>query len=78
MTTILKDSFSDETEEFIDELVDNSCNIILSNDIVPRGYGYLSFVDSFVDNAKEELITMDKIPRLLKWRLDIRESLKVW
>lgn len=50
-TVIVEDGCSKETEAFIDELDENSCNIVFYNDPVPRGYGYLTFINDFVDDA---------------------------
>jgi len=48
MTTVLIDNFSKETESFMEEIDANSCNLIHSNDVVPRGYGYLTFVQDLL------------------------------
>lgn len=55
MTTLLLDNYTEESEKFMDEINDNSCNIILSNDVVPRGYGYLSFINAFVEDIIDDL-----------------------
>ena len=55
MTTLLTDDYTEETEKFVDDIDDNSCNIILNNDWVPRSYGYLSFLNDFADDALDDL-----------------------
>jgi len=50
MSTVFEDDYTEETSKFVDELHANSCNLILSNDVVPRGYGYLSFIEDFSDD----------------------------
>lgn len=55
MTTVVLDDYSDETEEFVDELDENSCNLIFSNDLVPRVYGYLSFINDYADDVIPKL-----------------------
>jgi hypothetical protein len=50
-TVIVEDGCSEETEQFIEELNENSCNVVFHNDFVPRSYGYLSFLNDFVDDA---------------------------
>jgi len=50
-TVIVKDGCSDETSKFIEEIDQNSCVVVYQNDLVPRGYGYLSFINDFVDDA---------------------------
>ena len=74
-TVILKDNCSKETEAFIDELNDNSCNIVFRNDVVPRAYGYLSFINAFVDDLTDNLgsYLMDGKPipsRLIKRKIN--------
>jgi hypothetical protein len=54
-TVIVKDGCSDETEQFIEELNENSCNVVFHNDFVPRSYGYLSFINDFVDDAVDDI-----------------------
>jgi len=55
MTTVLIDNATPETDAFVEKLEKNSCNIIYSNDVVSRGYGFLSFEKDFVDNSKDDL-----------------------
>jgi hypothetical protein len=50
MSTVFEDDYTEETSKFVDELHENSCNLILHNDVVPRGYGYLSFIEDFSDD----------------------------
>ena len=74
-TVIVEEGCSDETETFIDELNDNSCNIVMRNDPVPRGYGYLSFINDFVDDLTDNMgaYLMDgkRIPsRLIKRKIN--------
>ena len=54
-TVIVQDGCSDETEAFIEELNENSCNVVFLNDVVPRAYGYLSFINDFVDDAVDDI-----------------------
>jgi hypothetical protein len=89
MTTVLVDNYTDETEKFCDELDENSCNLIFSNDIIPRAYGYLSFVSDFAADAVPKLpsfvidrkvpslmlkILLQKILALQKHKLEDNES----
>lgn len=78
MTTVLLDNASSETEDFVDELVANSCNMVFSNDIIPRGYGYLSFVEDYIDNVIDsgQLSKKIGVPRILKSLLGVREKLE--
>jgi len=55
MTTLFVDNFTEETEAFIDEIDENSCNLILSNDVIPRGYGYLSFINDYMEDVIPKL-----------------------
>ena len=52
MTTVLVDNATPETDAFVEKLEKNSCNMVYSNDVVPRVYGFLSFDSDFVDNVK--------------------------
>jgi hypothetical protein len=75
MTTVVLDEYSEKTEEFMEDINENSCNLIFSNDVVPRGYGYMSFVNDLVDDALPYLAGMgaSKIPVpnfLIKRQLD--------
>ncbi len=46
----------DESEKCMDEKInENSCNIILSNDVVPRRYGYLSFINAFAEDIVDDV-----------------------
>lgn len=78
MTTVLLDNASSETEDFVDELVANSCNMVFSNDIIPRGYGYLSFVEDYIDNVIDsgQLSKKIGVPRILRSLLGVREKLE--
>ena len=77
MTICLQDeeNASPETAKFIEELEANSCNMIFSNDVVPRGYGYLSFIDDFVDDCCDQIVKegKQKIPLVAKPFIDLRE-----
>lgn len=57
MTLLLTDleCVSEETKEFVDAVDENSCNVVLSNDIISRGYGYLSFIEDYIDDAIPDL-----------------------
>ena len=48
MTTVLLDNATPETDVFLEKLWKNSCNVVYKNDVVPRGYGYLSFIEDFL------------------------------
>jgi len=52
MPTVLIDNATSETLAFVEKLEKNSCNMVYSNDVVPRVYGFLSFDSDFVDNVK--------------------------
>jgi hypothetical protein len=68
MTTVLVDEYNDESEKFCDELDENSCNLIFSNDLIPRGYGYLSFISDFAGDAIPKIpgyVVDKKIPSLV-------------
>merc|ERR1739836_141849 len=60
MTTVVLDDYTEETDKFMDEIDDNSCNFILSNDIAPRLYGYTNFVKDFLDDGFINLAVGDK------------------
>ena len=76
MTTVLINNASDETDTFIDELDANSCNVILSNDVVPRAYGYLTFIQDFVENAIPEISSKVPVPSTLKWMFSLKGKLE--
>uniref|UniRef100_A0A7S2URJ2 Fungal lipase-type domain-containing protein n=1 Tax=Attheya septentrionalis TaxID=420275 RepID=A0A7S2URJ2_9STRA len=76
MTTVLLDNASPETDAFLEKLWDNSCNFVYKNDVVPRGYGYLSFIEDFVDNAQGDLIKKIPMNRILKKILDFQGKLE--
>ena len=76
MTTVLINNASDETDTFVDELNDNSCNLILSNDPVPRCYGYLSFIQDFVENSTAEIADTKKIPPAMKFAFQLKRRLE--
>lgn len=48
---LLEEGCSEETEDFIEEIDANSCNVVYYNDPVPRGYGYLSFINDVIDDC---------------------------
>lgn len=59
MTTVIvddDDDYSKETEAFIDELHLNSCNLVYSNDVIPRSYAHLKFMNAFLDDAISNLL----------------------
>ena len=68
MTTVLIDNkdASPETEAFVEDLWDNSCNFVYKNDVVPRGYGYLSFIQDFINDAQEDLSKGTPVPSASK------------
>lgn len=70
MTTVLLDNATSATDKFIEDLVKNSCNIVYKNDVVPRGYGYMSFIHDFVDDAADDLNKAVPVPRILKRIID--------
>ena len=76
MTTVLINNASDETDTFMDEVNDNSCNLIFSNDPVPRSYGYLTFIQDFVENAADEISDMIPIPSTLKFAIQLKSKLE--
>ena len=76
MTTVLVGDPPEATDKFIEELTNNSCNIVYKNDVVPRGYGYLSFIEDFVDDAIDDLAKMIPVPRLLKFFLGVQGKLE--
>ena len=55
------------TDNLLKKMSENSCNLIYSNDVVPRACGYITFLEDFMDNAVEG-ISKNRIPgpRLLK------------
>ena len=55
MTTVLEDNATPETDKFVEELTDNSCNFVYMNDVVPRGYANLEFINNFIDNSADHL-----------------------
>ncbi len=75
MTTVLMNDYTDETEQFIEDIVNNSCNCIYSMDFVPRGYGYMSFVEDLFDNAVDQVRKGVPIPWILKRLFNTRERL---
>jgi hypothetical protein len=67
MTTVLLNNATPETDAFVKKLRDNSCNFIYKNDVVPRGYGYLSFIQDFVEDAIPDLISKVPVPKMIPW-----------
>lgn len=78
MTTVLLDNASPETDDFVEELAANSCNMFFHNDIIPRGYGYLNFIEDYVDNVVESGALTKKVPlpKMVKRLFDMREKLE--
>lgn len=76
MTTVLINNASEETDTFIDEVNDNSCNLIFSNDPVPRAYGYLTFINDFVEDAADQIADKVPIPSTLKWAFQLQGKLE--
>lgn len=72
MTTVLLDNSTPETDAFIQNLWDNSCNFVYKNDIVPRGYGYLSFIEDFIADADDDLVKAVPVPKIMKQILDMQ------
>lgn len=58
MTTALVDNedANPETDEFIEKLWKNSCNVVHSNDWVPRAYGYYEFIFDFLEDPLDDLV----------------------
>jgi len=50
MTTVVLDEYTEKSEQFMEEINENSCILILSNDPVPRAYGYLTFLEDLADD----------------------------
>jgi len=76
MTTVLLDNATPETDVFIEKLWNNSCNVVYMNDVVPRGYGYLSFIEDFVENAQKDLVKAIPVPRIAKRFLDVQGKIQ--
>jgi hypothetical protein len=76
MTTVLIDNASPETDAFVEDLWDNSCNFVYKNDVVPRGYGYLSFIQDFVGDAQSDLIKGIPLSRITKRIFDFQGKLE--
>ena len=76
MTTVLLDNATPETDVFIEKLWNNSCNVVYKNDVVPRGYGYLSFIQDFVENAEKDLVKAIPVPRIAKRFLDVQGKMQ--
>jgi hypothetical protein len=76
MTTVLLDNATPETDAFVKKLWDNSCNFVYNNDVVPRGYGYLSFIQDFVVDAQSDLIKKAPVPGIAKRMLDFQGKLE--
>lgn len=54
MSIVLTKKPNRETEKFIDDLKDNSSNVVYKNDPIPRGYGFLSFIEEGIDDLSED------------------------
>lgn len=76
MTISLENNASPETDDFLKDVNDNSCNMIFSNDVVPRGYGYMSFIDDFVDDSIPDLTNNLPVPKIAKMIFDVRGKLE--
>jgi hypothetical protein len=76
MTTVLLDNATPATDKFIEDLVNNSCNIVYKNDVVPRGYGYLSFIEDFVEDATDDLAKAIPVPGILKRMIDVQSRIE--
>jgi len=50
-TQIVKADCSDATSKFIEEINDNSCQVVHHNDVVPRSYGFGSYMSAFLEDA---------------------------
>jgi hypothetical protein len=61
-TQIVSDGLSDETEEFIKELDENSCNVVYYNDGAPRMYALTSFLIPFVEDVDLGSTVSEKVP----------------
>jgi hypothetical protein len=82
MSTVLLDNATPETDAFVKELSDNSCNFVYKNDVVPRAYGYLSFIQDFVEDSIDDVVALGyskspiPVPRLLKYTLGFQKKLE--
>ena len=54
MSIVLTKNPSRKSEKLIDDLRDNSCNIVYKSDPVPRGYGFMSFVFDMMEDSAED------------------------
>lgn len=75
MTTVLLDNASDETDEFLQQIDDNSVNFIFNNDPVPRGYGYLTFIEDLIENAAPSLLK-ESVPWFIRRTLNLRDKME--
>lgn len=66
MTTVLVDNATPTTDAFVEKLWNNSCNFVYKNDIVPRGYGYLSFAEDMFEDAVDDIAKAIPVPGILK------------
>jgi len=76
MTTVLIDNASDETDVFYEQLSKNSCNFMYANDLVPRGYGYLTFCEDFIEDAARYGAKEIKVPWVLNRIFRLREKME--
>ena len=82
MSTVLLDNATPKTDAFVKELSDNSCNFVYKNDVVPRGYGYLSFIEDFVNDSIDDIVKLGyskvpiPVPALLKYILGFQKKLE--
>jgi len=80
-TCVFNDKISKETEAFVEELNNNSCNLFLGNDVVPRAYGFMSFENDMLNdvietigNVKVNVPTPWILKQLIKKRLIVAKS----
>jgi len=76
MTTVLRDNATPATDAFLEKLWNNSCNVVYKNDVVPRGYGYLSFIEDFLDDAADDIAKAIPGPRLMKRMVDVQGKIE--
>jgi len=76
MTIVLLDDAPSHTDDFVEALDENSCNMVFSNDIIPRTYGYLSFVEDFINNSLNDVTDKIPVPKLAKVIFDVKGKLE--
>jgi len=66
-----------DTDDFLKAVSENSCNMVYKNDIMPRGYGCITFLEDFMDNVVVG-VARNKVPgpRLFKMLFDVRGKME--